>query len=219
MPDPQQLLAFVAAGIVLNLTPGPDMLFMLGCTMRSGLRGGLTALLGISAGCLVHTALAAGGIAGLLAASPLAFHAVRLTGAVYLVYLGVATLLRGPAPTGAPEPADGSPGAPAPNARASHESAFWQGFLTNVFNPKVSLFFVAFLPQFIDPRGNAALQGLLLGLLFILNAGVVCSLIVWVAAHGAQRVRPLLDSAWLKRWLPGSLFCALGLRIALDRRV
>jgi len=213
MPDLQHVLAFALAGVLLNLVPGPDMLFMLGCTLRGGVRGGLAALLGISAGCLVHTALAAFGIAGTLAAFPLAFHIVRLIGAAYLVYLGLSTLLKRPPAT--PAEAD-QPAAP---VLPEHRSTFVQGFLTNAFNPKVSLFFLAFLPQFIRPAGNAALQGLLLGLLFIVDAALISTVIILMAARGAQRLQPLLSSAWFKRWLPGGLFCALGLRLALDRSV
>jgi threonine/homoserine/homoserine lactone efflux protein len=210
MLDPATLLVFMAAGLTLNLTPGPDMLYVAARSTAEGRAAGVVSALGIAAGTLVHIAALALGLSALLDAVPLAYDAVRLAGAGYLVWLGARALLRPGAAAGA-----------AALAPASRWRVFRQGAVTNVLNPKVALFFLAFLPQFVDPaRGSAAAQIVALGLLFNVSGTVVNVLV----ALGASRA-----GAWLRRSgggragrtmqrATGVVFVALGVRLALTSR-
>jgi len=207
LPDIHSLLLFVAAGLALNLTPGPDMLYVAGRSAAEGRAAGVASALGIAAGTLVHITLVAGGLAALLAAVPVAYLIVRLCGAAYLIYLGVRAILR---------PSGFTLRALAPASRAA---VFRQGVLTNVLNPKVALLFLAFLPQFVDPRrGAPALQVLALGLLFD-TTGTVVNLAVAMGSSGAAtRLRRNASGVrWLER-ATGALFVGIGLRLALTGR-
>jgi threonine/homoserine/homoserine lactone efflux protein len=198
---------FIAAGLLLNFTPGPDMLFIVGQAAANGRRAGVQAALGIGAGCLVHVLLAALGVSALLATSALAFTALKWIGAAYLVWVGL-SMLRKPLAV-APQPV--SPGA----------SVFRQGVLTNVLNPKVALFFLAFLPQFIVPGAPAQVQAfIVLGLLFTFNGTLVCIAIALFAAMLRERLLSdgiARSASWLKR-ATGALFIGLGLRLAFSER-
>lgn len=209
MPDAQQLLLFIAAGLLLNLTPGPDVLYIASNALRSGARAGVVAALGINAGCFVHIFAAAIGVGALLAASATAFTVLKWAGAAYLVWVGMRLLLARPSPPGWA----GSPvGASQP---ASLWSVFRGGFLTNVLNPKVAIFFLAFVPQFIPPATeHKALAFVLLGALFNVNSIAVNAgwalAAAWMARHAAvQRGMHWLDRA------AGAMFVAFGLRLAL----
>jgi len=207
MFDPHALLLFVVAGLVLNFTPGPDLLYITARSLGQGWRAGAASAFGIAAGCLVHTAAAALGISVLLRASPVAYDALRLAGAAYLIFLGVQAL-RQRAHT-----VDVA-GLPSASLRA----VFWQGFATNVLNPKVALFFLAFLPQFADPaRGSFALQVLVLGLIFIANGLWVCLLVARSAAAMSDWARRRSGAmGWIQRG-SGALLVGLGLHLALNR--
>ena len=207
MFDPQALLLFVLAGLVLNFTPGPDLLYITARSLGQGWRAGAASAFGIAAGCLVHTAAAALGISVLLRASPVAYDVLRLGGAAYLILLGVQALRQR-------VQAVNVAGLPA----ASSRKVFWQGFVTNVLNPKVALFFLAFLPQFADPaRGAFALQVLVLGLIFIANGLWVCLLVARSAAAMADWARRRSGAmGWIQRG-SGALLIGLGLHLALDR--
>ena len=209
MPDSHSLLLFMAAALALNLTPGPDMLYVAARSAGEGRAAGIASALGIGAGTLVHIAAVALGLSALLAAVPVAYMAVRLAGAAYLVYLGVRAL-RSAGHVQAAGPAL----APAPLG-----AVFRQGVITNVLNPKVALFFLAFLPQFVDAsRGSAAKQVIALGLLFD-SSGTLVNLAVALLASGAA-VRLRGDGrtgGWLRRFT-GALFIGLGVRLALAAR-
>jgi threonine/homoserine/homoserine lactone efflux protein len=208
MFDPAALLLFVVAGLVLNLTPGPDLLYITARSLGQGWRAGAASAFGIAAGCLVHTAAAALGISALLRASPLAYDAIRLCGAAYLIFLGVQALRqRAVMAQVATLPA------------VSMRRVFWQGFVTNVLNPKVALFFLAFLPQFADPaRGAFALQVLVLGLIFIVNGLWVCLLVARSAAAVADWARERSGAmSWIQRG-SGALLVGLGLHLAVSGR-
>ena len=205
------LALFVGAALLLNLTPGPDMLFVAGTAASRGRRAGLLAALGVGAGCLFHTVLAAVGLSALLAASDLAFNAAKWAGAAYLVWTGLAMLRA--------RRAD----ADVASARTVHGgNPFWQGALTNALNPKVALFFLAFLPQFIDTGAPGQAWALVvLGTLFNLGGTGVNLVVAWVAsraaaglasADGAGRFGP-----WLQR-AAGAMFVGLGLKLALSSR-
>lgn len=209
MPDLHQLLLFVAAGWLLNLTPGPDVLYITTQSLRSGARAGIVAGLGITAGCFVHVGAAALGLGALLAASAMAFTVLKWLGAAYLLWVGVKLLL---ARDG--EPADLQALARQP-AEAGLRAVFLGGFWTNVLNPKVAIFFLAFVPQFIAPdAGDKTLAFLLLGALFNVNSVPVNAGWALAAAWMARRGAVQRSLHWLDR-AAGALFIAFGLRLAL----
>lgn len=210
-----QLLLFIAAGLLLNLTPGPDVLYVVSHALRSGARAGMVAALGITAGCFVHIFAAAVGVSALMAASATAFTLLKWAGAAYLVYVGLRLLRPGPVAVVdlgvAPAHA-----APLQDPKA-YRNIFLRGFWTNALNPKVALFFLAFVPQFITPQmDNKPLAFLLLGLLFNFNG-------LWVnfgwaaaAAFLARRSGLVQRSlGWLDR-AAGALFVGFGIKLALS---
>ncbi len=201
------LWLFVAAGLLLNVTPGPDNAYIAGRSMQLGWRGGALAALGVGSGCLVHVFAAAVGLSALLAASSTAFLAIKLIGGAYLCYMGVRMLLaRGGATAKAAN--DAKP--------VSLRQVFWQGALTNILNPKIALFFLAFLPQFVDTQAaHKSVAVLVLGFIFVINGTIWCLGVAAVAAKTTQRLR---RSGGVMRWINrgiGALFVYLGVRVAL----
>lgn len=202
------LTLFMIAALALNLTPGPDMLFCLGSGASRGPKAGIAAALGVSAGAMVHTAAAAFGLAGLLMASPTLFEIVRWAGAAYLVWLAWATW-HAPAPL------------PTQQNRAGEETGrlFLRGAVTNILNPKVALFFAAFLPHFIDPaRGSVAAQALILGSLMNMS-GTMVNALVGVGAGGLGRhLARNPTAALLLNRLSATIFLGLAARLGLMSR-
>ena len=200
---------FVASAILLNIAPGQDTLYILGRSIGQGRRIGVYSALGVSAGTLVHTVAAALGLSAILAASATAFLVVKLAGAAYLVWLGLRALMA---------PALVMP-VPAGSGGAGAAKAFRQGLLTNVLNPKVALFFLAFLPQFVASDSMAKTSAfLMLGLTFV-TTGTIWVLILAAAAaqvRGLLADRPRVQ-VWISR-IMGSLFVFLGLRLAVSER-
>jgi threonine/homoserine/homoserine lactone efflux protein len=200
---------FVATGVLLNLMPGQDTFYILGSSIAHGRRVGIASALGICAGCIVHTLAAALGLSAILATSATAFIVVKLVGATYLIYLGVRALI---------SPADAHSTLPH-DASAHAWPAFRRGVLTNVLNPKVALFFLALLPQFIDSDSPTKVAAFVaLGLTFVATGTVWC-LFLAVAAARARRLftghpRAL---ARLSR-ASGAIFVFLGLRLAVSER-
>ena len=199
---------FVLAGVLLNLTPGQDTFYILGSSIARGRRIGIASALGICSGCIVHTFAAAAGLSAILAASSAAFVAVKLAGAAYLIYLGIRYLRTRD---------DGLPAAGPVSPDAW--KAFRQGVLTNVLNPKVALFFLAFLPQFIDPESTTKIAAFVaLGLTFIASGTAWCLFLAVAAASvrrffiGHPRAFTRLSQA------AGALFVGLGVRLALSER-
>ena len=207
MPDLHSLLLFLAAGLALNLTPGPDMLYVAARGASEGRSAGIVSALGIGAGTLVHITLVALGLAALLAAVPLAYTVVRVGGALYLIYLGIRAIRSRAALTvGQLKP-------------ASLAAIFRQGVITNVLNPKVALFFLAFLPQFVDPaRGNPALQVVALGLLFNTTGTLVNLAVALGSSRAAARLRQSTRAGNILQKATGALFIALGVRLAVAGR-
>jgi threonine/homoserine/homoserine lactone efflux protein len=203
---------FVVAGLLLNITPGPDMTYIAARSAAGGFRAGVAATLGITAGCVVHTLAAAAGLSVLLATSAIAFTAIKWCGAAYLLYAGVRMLM-----TSARAPREVSSEALLP--RAVPRRIFREAFVINVFNPKVALFFLAFLPQFIDAAAPAkALAFVALGCLFNFNSLFVNIPVAWLAAHAGTRLRERRSAA---RWLTGAigaLFVLLAARLAMLER-
>ena len=212
MPDTAHLVAFILAGWLLNLTPGPDVLYIVSNALRTGVRAGIVAGLGITAGCFVHIVAAAVGVGALLAASTTAFTVLKYAGAAYLLYLGARMLLSRAASADALAPG----AAPTVAVPRGLRAIFMGGFWTNVLNPKVALFFLAFVPQFIAPgTPDKALTFMLLGLLFNLNAIPVNTgwavAAGWLARRGAVR-------QWMRMLdrVAGVMFIGFGIRLALS---
>ena len=201
---------FVLTGILLNLTPGQDTMFIIGRSLANGTRAGVAAAFGICVGSLGHTLLAALGLSAILAASPLAFTLVKLAGAIYLVYLGARLLL-----TKHPHREARLPGPP---AAAAVRSAFTQGILTNLLNPKVALFFLALLPQFIDPASaRKTLAFVALGATFVTTGLIWCLVLAAAAGRLQAFFRRNPSAGVLLDRLVGTLFLALGARLAWTR--
>ena len=202
------LWLFVLSGFLLNITPGPDTLYIVGRGSTQGLRAGVVAALGIGAGTLVHICAAALGLSAILAASATAFTVVKIVGAVYLLYVGISLIRSAGVSKSSPSGAVTRP--------AGMRSIFAQGFLTNVLNPKVALFFLAFLPQFVAAdAGSKPLAFLFLGVLFNFNGTLWNLFIAWSTAHLSSRLAP---SAAFKCWFNrcvGSVFVFIGVRLAL----
>jgi len=222
----EHLGLFIASGILLNLTPGPDVLYILSQGARRGARAGSAAALGIVTGCCVHITAAALGVSALIAASSTAFSVLKWLGAAYLAYVGWTMLRtrRAISSVATSQEDNSSTGLNSGFFQNSLKSIFINGFWTNTLNPKVALFFLAFVPQFIDPQAlNKVLAFFVLGLVFNLNSLWINLGYGWIAAYagnafaGAQSPRWV----WLRRrlhWLEraaGALFLAFGLKLAL----
>jgi threonine/homoserine/homoserine lactone efflux protein len=212
------LWLFVAAGIALNLTPGPDVFYIVTHGIRSGARAGVTAAAGITAGCFVHIFAAAAGVSALIAASATAFTVLKWAGAAYLVYVGLTMLLARRNPNAPEFIANNALSAGTPGD-FSLKKVFLQGFWTNALNPKVAIFFLAFVPQFISPQAaHPSLAFLALGLLFNFNGFFVNAAYGLLAAWVAQRVGAIQRGmAWLER-AAGALFVSFGIQLALSHR-
>lgn len=210
-----QLLLFMAAGVLLNLTPGPDVLYIVTHALRHGARAGMVAALGITAGCFVHIFAAAVGVSAVMAASATAFTLLKWAGAAYLVYMGLRLLLV------KSESAMQLGATDAYSTKATGQNGlktiFLRGFWTNTLNPKVALFFLAFVPQFIAPGvENKPLAFLLLGLLFNFN-GLWVNLGWAVAAAWLARRAGVVQKSmhWLDR-IAGAMFVGFGIKLALS---
>jgi threonine/homoserine/homoserine lactone efflux protein len=212
MPDLQHLLLFIVAGWLLNLTPGPDVLYIVSSSLRSGAKAGVAAGLGIGAGCFVHIFAAALGLSALLATSAAAFTVVKYLGAAYLLWVGLRILLFRKSDT-VPDLAATVSDAEAPRNLKAY---FVGGFLTNVLNPKVAIFFLAFVPQFIAPDAdNKTLAFIVLGLIFNINAVPVNSGWAFAAAWLARRDSVRRGMLWLDR-IAACMFIGFGLRLAFS---
>jgi len=199
---------FLASGILLNLAPGPDTAYILGRSIAQGRTAGIASAFGISVGSIFHTGAAALGLSAFLATSAWAFSAIKLIGGGYLVFLGIKLILE----------RSEQFCVPSGFRRFNSGAAFRQGVLTNLLNPKVALFFLAFLPQFIDPASTAKIPAFLaLGLTFVTTGTIWCMILAWFAATFSQRLRANRKiSQWLNRAI-GSLFVFLGARLAATR--
>lgn len=201
------LALFVVSGLLLNITPGQDVAFIVSRGASHGWKRGAVAALGVGTGCFVHVFSAALGLSAILATSATAFTVVKLAGAAYLLWIG-ATMILGSG--------NGKPAKKAEYLRISKRRIFTQGFLTNALNPKVALFFLAFLPQFVSVDApSKPLALLVLGIVFTINGTLVNLCYAW----SASRVSALFNgggryAAWIKR-VAGTLFIGLGVRLAL----
>lgn len=208
MLAPEQFLGFLLAAILITASPGPDNLLVLGLGMSKGRKQGMVFGLGCALGCLSHTLLAVLGVSALIAASPVAFTALRVGGGLYLVWLGFNALRS----KGGSKAADGSA------APQSLRSLFTKGLVANAINPKVVLFFLSLLPQFVIPaNGNVPGQMLALGVTFTVQAAILFGLLGWFAgAIGAWLNRKPGAGKWLDR-IAGTVFVALGIKLIVAR--
>jgi len=200
------LLLFVAGAAVLLVIPGPAVTYVVSRSIGHGRAAGLVSVLGIVAGTLCHVVAAALGISALLASSALAFQFVKYLGAGYLIYLGIKTLRT-----------TDQQSLEAPAAETGLARMFGQGFLVNLLNPKTALFFLAFLPQFVDPaRGHVTLQILQLGMLFALMGWCSDSTYALIAGTVAERIRGSLRLRRIQRQVSGGGLIALGVAAAFS---
>jgi RhtB (resistance to homoserine/threonine) family protein len=208
------LTLFILSGLLLNIAPGPDSVLIMTRSATQGWRAGSAAALGIGAGTCVHIVAAALGLSALLATSAWAFTVIKWVGAAYLVYVGLQMLL-----SRAKAAADPGAGALPAMPTLPYSKIFAQGFLTNVLNPKVALFFLAFVPQFIAPEApHKALAFLFLGAIFNVNGMLWCHLLAVFTALASRRLRVSGALAlWLNRGI-GALFLSFGIKLALSEK-
>jgi len=202
--------AFIFAGIILNLTPGADTMYILGRSISQGKKAGTLSALGIATGALVHCLFAALGLSVILAKSALAFEIVKYAGAVYLIYLGIKMLMSKTAENFELKNNNG---------QVNYKKIYLSGILTNVLNPKIALFFLAFLPQFINPEySQSFLPFLILGLTFVTTGTIWCIALAMFSSKLSNTIR---RNYMVKKWLnktTGGIFIALGIKLALTKK-
>ena len=204
VPEPSTFALFAVAALALLAVPGPAVLYVVARSIDDGRRAGLVSVLGLHTGTLVHVAAAAVGISSVIVASATAFAVVKYAGAVYLVFLGVRRLLAPPE-----APAEVAP-------RRSHRRLYADGIVVNVLNPKTALFFLAFLPQFVDPdHGSVPLQVLLFGATFVVLGLATDSIWGLAAGAAAGRLRRSRGLPRVQRYVSGSVFVGLGVATAV----
>jgi threonine/homoserine/homoserine lactone efflux protein len=209
LPELPRFLAFALAGLALNIIPGADMTYVMASAARGGVRSGLAAALGISAGALVHVAAAVVGLSALIASSQAAFEILKWIGAAYLLFLAVQILRSG-------NEGGGAPGGPLPRSNAA---IFRSGALVNILNPKIALFFLAFLPMFVDPDAAfPAVQILALGLWFNFAGTIVNAIVAFAAARAATALRGFAWAGRAARWFAATAMAALALQLVASRR-
>ncbi|SMD38106.1 resistance to homoserine/threonine (RhtB) family protein [Reichenbachiella faecimaris] len=201
---------FLIAGILLILTPGTDTMYILGRSISQGKKAGLMSALGISTGVLVHCLFATLGLSIILAKSALAFEVVKYLGATYLIFLGIKSIVAKP---------QDSFELDHPSNNKSLKKIYMSGVLTNVLNPKVALFFLAFIPQFVDPGySQSALTFSLLGFTFLIMGTVWCLLLAFFASILSGRMRANYKfKTWLDR-VTGMMFIGLGIKLAMAKK-
>ena len=206
LPDLSNLLVFLGTGFALNITPGPDMTYIAARSASGGRRAGIASALGVGVGTLFHIAVVGFGVGTIASTAPAALTFIRYVGAAYLVYLGVRTIR-----SAANLEARGLSG-------SDEWAAFRQGVITNVLNPKVALFFLAFLPQFVDAsRGSTAVQVMILGLMFDVTGTVVNLVVAIGASRFASRLRDSRRSRSILNRICGAILVSLGIRLAFVR--
>jgi RhtB (resistance to homoserine/threonine) family protein len=205
---------FLIAVFLLNVTPGPDTAYIVGRSVAQGRGAGIVSALGISAGCIVHTLACAFGLTAILAASATAFTVIKIAGAIYLIYLGVRLIFARHDDAQTAQADDSGKATP-----KSLGQLFAQGFVTNVLNPKVVLFFVSFFPQFVAADSpHKTLAFLTLGIVFIAMSTVWNGFVAWIAGSVTER---FAGKSGVKKWLDrgvGGAFVGLGIKLATSHR-
>lgn len=199
------LVPFLFATVMLNLTPGNDVMFIATQSIKSGFRGGVLASLGVSFGCLFHTCAVAFGLAELLAVYPIAFNVIKVVGASYLFYLAYQALTTKASPLERGEVKD-----------LAYKQIFWRGALTNILNPKAAMFFLAFFPQFMDlKRGSIFLQSIILGVIFITSATIINSAYAYIFSVARERVLSSMSFRSYLNKITAGVFGMLAVKILL----
>jgi len=207
LPEPDLFIAFLVATLALGLTPGPDMTYVVATSAREGLKGGLIALSGIAVGVLTHITLATVGLTAILATMPTAFTILKYLGACYLLYIAYQLLTS----------KDDNETIAHQGSRKGYYRIARRGILVSLTNPKVGLFFLAFLPQFIDPtKGNPALQTFLLGLIFMAIGFSIIIVAGYFAAYSAEKVARMPRLQKIFRWLAATLLGGFAVRLGLS---
>ena len=210
MPSANAILLFCLAGIALAIVPGPAVTYIVTQSVDKGRRAGVVSALGVASGGLVHVAAATAGLSALIASSATAFTAVKLVGAVYLIVVGIRRIIE----------KDDEDVLDAEQPPTSHRKLYTQGVIVNVLNPKTALFFLAFLPQFVNAdKGSVPLQVALLGITFALIALASDAMYALLASFLAGKLRRTGTGAKLRRWVSGGIFIALGVTAATAHRV
>jgi threonine/homoserine/homoserine lactone efflux protein len=203
----QNYLTFLFSGILLNLTPGQDTIYIIGRSIAQGRKAGILSVLGIGSGAFCHTLFVALGLATLLSVSPIAFSVIKYLGSAYLIYIGARTFLSSSNIFDENETG---------KEKISASKIYLQGFLTNLLNPKVALFFLAFLPQFIDPINNyGTFSFLFLGFTFIFTGSMWCLMVALFSSYITKFLRKDRKVAFILNKACGILFIGLGVNIFL----
>lgn len=201
---------FLIAAIVLNLTPGSDTMYILTRSVAQGRRAGLTSVAGIMSGCVVHVCCAAFGLSVILTTSATVFALVKWAGALYLIFLGIKTLM---------EKQTAFEGSKTPSGSDDMVKIYKQGVITNVLNPKVALFFLSFLPQFINPvAATGPLPFLVLGGTFLITGSLWCLFLTGMAALMTQTLRANRNMALVMQKISGMIFIGFGLKLAFTSK-
>ena len=204
----QNFSLFLLSCILLNLTPGQDTMFIIGRGIAQGRKAGIISVLGIMSGVLIHTSFAALGLSAILATSSLAFSIVKYAGAGYLIWIGVGFLRNG---------RHNDKLEAIERKRLSSWTIYRQGVLTNLLNPKVSLFFLSFLPQFVDPQTEFVLiPFIVLGMTFFTTGSIWCMVLVYGSAWLTDRFRNRTAMGGILKKLTGTLFVGLGIKLAFS---
>jgi RhtB (resistance to homoserine/threonine) family protein len=202
--------AFLLSGIILNLTPGTDTIYILSRSISQGRNAGVASVLGIGTGTLIHTTCAAFGLSIILAKSAILFNVIKYLGVAYLIYLGIRMIS---------QKESIFENRQLPNDFVSFRNIYCQGVLTNVLNPKVALFFISFLPQFIDTSiAHGPVPFLILGITFFITGTIWCLVLAFSASMITHQLRTHSAVSKIMQKCCGGLFIGLGLKLVLDRK-
>ena len=208
MPTPTNILLLLTAAFILSAIPGPDMLYIIARSTGQGRPAGLISCLGIATAGLLQTSVVALGLSGLFLMVPVAYEAIKYVGAVYLIYLGIRTILNRQEVL-----------TTAVTEKVDVIKVFLQGSFTTLFNPKVAFFYLAFLPQFVDQtKGHVPFQLLVLGLVYNVTGLAVDSSVAFLTSFLGRWLKHRLGAAKFLRWLTGGIFIGLGVRLAVSQR-
>ena len=209
MPTLETLMVFSAAAIAITLVPGPSMLYVASRSIVHGRTAGIFSALGLATGLLLHTAFASLGLSAILISSPVAFSVIKYLGATYLIYLGIKMLLTKKFPSQTPTT----------SPLLSSLRIYGQGIITEILNPKTALFFLSFLPQFVDPsQGSSVIQMMMLGCILVFTALVADLLIAITGGTLSKSVFIQPFARKVQNWIAGTVLIAIGLRLAISKR-
>jgi RhtB (resistance to homoserine/threonine) family protein len=206
----ENYLVFIVSGIILNITPGNDTIYILSRSIAQGRKAGVISVLGIGTGALAHTIMASLGLSVILSKSILLFDVIKYIGVIYLVYIGIKTII-----------SKNNPFNNQTNIESSidYKQIYKQGFLTNLFNPKVALFFLSFLPQFINPNiNNTPIPFLILGVTFLITGTIWCLFLAYASSSLSKILRENDKFSTITHKLCGMIFIGLGLKLAFEKR-